>query len=290
MIARPPLHIACYGSAGARKTTFFATMPKPLVVAHFDAHGKDMPYWRLGRPQELEKGPHKGLMRRVLAFDSDETVCRIEYYHDPIVDNPKAAARFLDRLNRLPGEIEAGEVATFCFETVTSSMLSTRKMYQYDLDASAKDPRKWYGGSVDVLEEILLIQLPALACNVCVGLHVSKTKVEAEGTMLRAPLLPGRLMDSFASQWPEIYRAYVTVAEGGERAWLLQTTADERFEAASQIRAPDPCWPRYGKLWETWDQEHAAVAEKAAKTRKGKGKETETAAEAPHGAPPEFAS
>src|SRR5215467_3100348 len=198
---RPDLHIACYGGPGARKSTFFSSMPKPIVV------------------------------------------------------QPKAATAFLERLNRLPKEIDRRECATFCFETVTSSSLKARKMYQYDLEPDNKDPRKWYGGAVDILEEVLLIQLPGLHCNVCVGLHVSKIKVEAEGSLVRAPLLPGRLLESFASQWPEIYRAYIDRdKKTGERTGWLQTLSDEKWEATTQIEAPDPCDQIYKALWKNWDR------------------------------------
>lgn len=200
--------------------------------------------------EEVERVARKGPARIV---EPGEDLVRIEYYHDPIVEKPKAAARFLDRMSALVKEVKEGRVGTFCFETVSSSMLTTRKMYQYDLEAGARDPRKWYGGSVDVLEEILMIQMPALHCNVCVGLHVSQTKVEAEGTMVRAPLLPGRLMGQFASQWPELYRIYVDRDDTGAKIRCVQTDGDERYEAATQIGAPDGCRPTYKALWEEWD-------------------------------------
>jgi hypothetical protein len=260
---RPALHIACYGGAGARKSTFFATMPTPIVVACFDAIGKDIPYQELGQVQAPVTNKY-GIATRQVLSPKHERLAAIEYYHDPLVDNPQAAAAFLERLNSLHKEVERGDVGTFCLETVTSSSLTTRKMYQYDLIPGARDPRKWYGGAVDTLEEILMVQLPALPCNVCVGLHMSKTKVESEQTkesgavvLVRAPLLPGRLMDSFSAQWPEIYRAYIGRDDDGKKVGLLQTRTDERYEAASQIRAPDPCVGSYAALWETWDRRQA---------------------------------
>jgi BarA-like signal transduction histidine kinase len=268
---RPPLHIACYGGAGARKSTFFATMPQPIVVGCFDAVGKDTPYWDLGEVQPpLVK---KGLTYRQVLGPKGELVARIEYYHDPLIESPTAAALFMERVNRLGDEAKAGDLATFCLETVTSSSLTTRKMYQYDLLPGARDPRKWYGGAVDILEEILMVQLPALTCNVAIGLHMSKTKVESEQTkesgavqLVRAPLLPGRLMESFSTQWPEIYRAYIGRDEEGKKIGLLQTRTDERYEAASQIRAPDPCLGTYAALWEPWDRRQARRRERAAKS------------------------
>jgi len=252
--SRPNLHIACYGGPGARKSTFFSTMPQPIVVAHFDAIGKDLPYWKLGKVGDIQRDKRGTEFREIVAPDG-RLAAKIEYYTDPIVDAPKSAAAFLERLNRLSKEVERGECRTFCFETVTSSALKTRKMYQYDLDPDNRDPRRWYGGAVDVLEEVLLIQLPALQCNVCVGLHVSKEKIEAEGALVRAPLLPGRLLGSFASQWPEVYRAYIDRdKKSGERTGWLQTLSDEKWEATTQIDAPDPCDQAYTCLWVNWDK------------------------------------
>jgi len=228
-------------------------MPQPIYVAHFDAIGKDMPYWPLGKVGDMQRDKWGVDFREIVAADGS-LAARIEYYHDPIVDEPQAASLFLERLSRVATDVDKGRVRTYCFETVTSSSLKARKMHQYELNPKAKDPRKWYGGAVDVLEEILLIQLPALNCNVCVGLHVSKTKVEAEGTMVRAPYLPGRLMESFASQWPEIYRAYLERGDDGKKLGLLQTESDEYWEAASQIRAADPSYGEYKKLWRNWDK------------------------------------
>lgn len=259
---RPDIHVACYGSPGSRKSTFFSSFPQPLVVIHFDSQGKDLPFWKLGRVTRVQRDK-RGMEFREIITPKGALAAIIEYYHDPIVDEPKAATAFLERLNRVPRMVEQGKCKTLVFETVTSASLTSRKMYEYDLKAGAKDPRKWYGGAVDTLEEVLLIQLPALPCNVCVGLHVSKTKVEAEGSMVYAPFLPGRLMESFASQWPEIYRAYVDKPKG-EKIWRLQTEASEKFEAASQIGAPDPCEGHYDHLWESWDRE-SVKAKKVAK-------------------------
>jgi hypothetical protein len=251
---RPDLHVACYGGPGARKSTYFATFPQPIVVAQFDAVGKDLPYWKLGKVGPVQTGKD-GISFREIVAPNGNLAARIEYYTDLDIENPRAAHAFLERLNKLPKQVDRKECRTFCFETVTSSSLKTRKWYQYDLEPGNRDPRKWYGGAVDILEEVLLIQLPGMHCNVCVGLHESKIRVESEGGMVRAPNLPGRLMESFASQWPEIHHAYVEFdRKAGEKTWLLQTQSDEKWDAATQIDAPDPCKGHYEKLWANWDR------------------------------------
>src|SRR5262245_65611949 len=150
-VVRPPLHIACYGGAGARKSTFFATMPQPIVIACFDAVGKDTPYWELGEVQEAKK-TKLGIARRQVLNAKKQRVAVIEYYHDPLVDNPMAAAAFLERLNKLHDEVQAGDVGTFCLETVTSGNLTTRKMYPYDLIPGSEGLTKWSATATDVLE------------------------------------------------------------------------------------------------------------------------------------------
>ena len=45
------LHILLYGYTGSGKSTFAATLPKPMLVIHTDALGKDVPYLKM--PKEL---------------------------------------------------------------------------------------------------------------------------------------------------------------------------------------------------------------------------------------------
>ena len=42
------LHVMVYGDTGAGKSTFLATLPKPLYVIHFDGLGKEIPYISTG--------------------------------------------------------------------------------------------------------------------------------------------------------------------------------------------------------------------------------------------------
>ena len=97
-LVRPDLHVADYGNPGSRKSTFFATFPQPIVVGHFDAVGKDMPYWKLGTAGKLQRDPKFGYDFREIISADKLLACRIEYYHDPLVDQPRAAAAFIERL------------------------------------------------------------------------------------------------------------------------------------------------------------------------------------------------
>lgn len=45
---RTPLHVLVYGDTGAGKSTFLASLPKPIYVMFFDGLGKEAPYIRCG--------------------------------------------------------------------------------------------------------------------------------------------------------------------------------------------------------------------------------------------------
>src|SRR5262245_65490127 len=98
-VVRPPLHIACYGGAGARKSTFFATMPQPIVIACFDAIGKDTPDGELVEVQ-APKRSKLGIAKRQVLDRKKRRVAASDYYHDPLVDNPVAAAAVREWLNQ----------------------------------------------------------------------------------------------------------------------------------------------------------------------------------------------
>lgn len=164
---------------------------------------------------------------------------RVGRYDDPVIDRPEGFARFLEYLPVFLSELEAGKWASFILDSVSFASISGRKYHQYDLNEDAKDPRQWYGGAVDLLEEVLCVQLPALPCNVGVVMHVSKTKVEAEGTMVRAPLAPGRLLNMVAGAWPELYRLHVITEKDGKKFRIFQTDSDEKWQAGTTIDAPD---------------------------------------------------
>lgn len=198
-----------------------------------------------------DKKDKRGTPYQDVVDPGGKLLIRIGHYKDPIVDKPEGFSRFLDFLPVFLRQVEKGEWASLAFDSMSFAYLSGRKYHQYDLNEDSKDPRQWYGGGVDLLEEILCVQLPALPCNVGVATHVSKTKVEAEGTMVRAPMAPGRLLNMVAAAWPELYRVYVEEKEG-RKVRRLQTDNDEKWQAGTCIKAPDPCRPRFEDLWVNW--------------------------------------
>lgn len=186
---------------------------------------------------------------------------RVGHYQDANVSEPTGFSRLVDFLPVFLAEVEQkGKWASFVLDSVSAASLLGRKWHQYGLNEGAKDPRQWYGGAVDLLEEVLCCQLPGMPCNVGISMHVSKEKVESEGSMVRAPLAPGRLLNMLASQWPELYRVYSETDAEGRKVRRFQTDADEKWQAGTVIEAPDgmkvlrdeaALWERVWSGWPT---------------------------------------
>lgn len=239
-------HGILYGDAGVGKSTAMASMAsaeRPLCVALFDALGKDIPYHLRGRegvalcPDQLTD--RWGTRYREVRDSAGHLLVRIEYYHDVQYDAPEAVARFRERVNRVAREHERGNLWGFVLDSVTSAALRFRKYDQYVENVGARNTMQHYGAETDQVENMVLLHLPQLPCTVGITMHVSKTKIEAEGTMVRAPSIRGRNLEQLATQWPEIYRVWVDKDDTGAKVRRFQTENDEKWLATSVLGVPD---------------------------------------------------
>ena len=239
-------HGILYGDAGVGKSTAFASMAskeRPITVAIFDALGKDIPYHLRGRadatllPDQFED--KWGTRYREVRDSAGNLLVRIEYYHDARYDAPEAVGRFRERINRLAREYARGAMWGFILDSATSAALRFRKYDEYVENVGARNTMQHYGAETSEIENVVLLHLPQLPCTVGVAMHVSKTKVEAEGTMVRAPAVRGRNQENLATQWPEIYRVWVDKGEDGKKVRRYQTENDERWLATTVLGVPD---------------------------------------------------
>jgi hypothetical protein len=181
---------------------------------------------------------------------------QIEYYRETKVRAKKtqrAWERFQNRLNVLEEEVDFWK--TIVFDSVTFAELAARKLNQYKLNPRSREPRQWFAGSTDALEETLMMTLSALPVNVVAIAHVSDKSIEVHGVEALAPNAPGRLRKNLSSAFAEFYHMEVIADEKGNRTYQLQTRRDAQFNAATQIGAPDPCVPDYKELWSAWEGE-----------------------------------
>ncbi len=174
-------------------------------------------------------------------------VIRIEYYHSMFPTQPTAYSRFLSRM----GNFHKEEFwKTLVLDDATFMELEARKWHQYVLNPTSKDGRQWYGGSKELLEEMLMMRFSGLTQNVVVLCHIDEDKDELWGEIVRNPAMPGKLSKRLGAAYGEQYRAYVLRDEKGNATRQLQTQNDGRYAVQSQIHAPNPCFLHYDSLWE----------------------------------------
>lgn len=259
MPPRPPIHVLAYGDSGAFKSTFAASFPKPMIVFMWDPIGKEMPYLRRGVPGGIKFDDDLGVRyQEVFSKKTGSLLVRVEYYADEgwgkDFDLPTAYSSFLARLSGFSTEYAVWKTAVF--DSVTFAELAARKWHQYVLNKTAKDPRQWFGGSTDLIEEILLGRFASLPMNVVVCAHVDEDKDELHGTHVRSPKMPGqRLRKGASAGYAEFYHLTMHKDAQGNPMPVVQTKADNLWNAATQINAPTGCPPDYAALWESFDQE-----------------------------------
>lgn len=250
MADKPPLHALLYGDPGSGKSTGIATFPKPMLVLMFDPYGKETPYLKRGVPESELHADFGGTpTREVVARNGGRVIIRIEHYLDPDPSKPTAFKRFIERLTRLETDIREWDIKTIVLDSVTFCELAARKYAQYVLNPTTREPRQWFGAATDMLEEVIMIRFGALPINVGVLAHIEEDKDEVHGTMVRNPAAPGRLRKRGAAGFSELYRAYVKMADRGEREFFWQTRSDGQYNCASQVGAPDPCGQDYRLIW-----------------------------------------
>lgn len=259
----PFIHVVDYAPPGAGKSTFAATFPKPMIVLAFDPLGKEAPYLKRGLVSpEMEGDFGQALVQVVSRKDTSKLLIQVEYFHDTEVDahgvyRPVAYQQFLKRFGTIYDEVREGKWATIVVDTLTYMELAARKMYQYDVDKTSREPRRWFASATDALEEAVMCRLGGIRTNVVILAHVDQDKDEVAGHMVFNPAAPGRLRQRLGSGYPEVYHSIQKRDKDGSVSYALQTRADSRYNCSSVfLNAPDPCEPEYKALWVPWLKEN----------------------------------
>lgn len=160
-------------------------------------------------------------------------IIRIEHYQEEDAQSPTAWARFAGRWTRFRADGEVNQYNTIVVDSVSSMELVARKYHQYVLNPSSRDPRQWWNGATDALEEMLWINLGALRKHVVVVAHVDEKKNDVSGEIVWNPAAPGRLSKKLPAGYAELWHAYVQ-RKGTEREYVIQTSPDGRYHASTQ--------------------------------------------------------
>lgn len=253
-----PAHFLLYGESGTGGSTGAATFPKPMLVFFFDPFGKDVPYLKRGAPSELLEDDLQTPIRQVLS-PKGRLLIQVEYFQDDytvdergrLIDGRVGAyARFLRRMARFNRD-EYPQWRTVVFDSVTFMGLAARKMHQFSLNPNAKDPRQWYGGEKETMEEMLMIRCGSLPMNTVIRMHVEVDKDEVTGQLFRSPAAVGKLGRALPSGYSEVYRTFTTYdSQTKQNSYWWQTASDAQWQAQTHINAPNPCPQDYRALWE----------------------------------------
>ncbi len=171
--------------------------------------------------------------------NDSKLLIRIENYCDPDPQAPTGYLRFLNRMLSVQGTA-ASQWGSIVIDMVTSMEIMARKYHQYVLNPATREPRQWWSGTTDSLEENLYVRCGSLRTNVCVLAHVDKDKGQVGGGVVTVPQAPGRLRSGLPGGFGELYYAYVKRDDTGVLQYCMQTHNDGVFAASTQIDAPDP--------------------------------------------------
>lgn len=214
----------------------------------WDPYGKDTPYLSRGDVKP-SVNPDGTRVHEVVSRKDGRLLFRLEYYLDKDALKPQAYQNFLNRLTTLELDMVGWGLKTVILDSVTFMELMARKLSQYKLNPSSREPRQWFAFSTDTLEEILMIRFGSLPINVVALAHIDDQKVSSHGTNVFSIAAPGRLSRRGPGAYSEVYRAYVAMTPDGTREHLWQTRADSMYTASSQVGAPDPCPQDYSAIW-----------------------------------------
>lgn len=257
MTAHRPIHVISYGDAGNGKSTFAATFPKPMLVQMFDPWGKEHAYTRHGtveRVQEVVDERGNTIDVTNVRSPKGKLRIRIEHYLSTDPEQPIAYRNFRSYIGTLADRIRDWGIQTLVTDSVTFMEMAKRKEEQYLLNPTSKsgakaDGRQWYASSMNALEDHLMIRMAGYPINVVVIAHINETKDENSGRVLYHPAAPGQLSKKMPAGYSELYRSHVIRDVNGDRQYVLQTQADNIYNAGSSIPAPDNCENTYEALW-----------------------------------------
>lgn len=244
-------HWLIYGDPGSGKSSGAATFPKPMHVCMFDGFGKETPYlqWPDGRPRgtltEIAVDRDGTPYLDVASLKDGRLLIRIAYFLDADPENPEAWQRFRLYMH----SFDPTQWATVVGDSLTNAELFARKRDEYVTNRGAKEPRQHWNASMHDLEEMFYMRWAAFPTNVVILAHIEEKQDQVHGHMIFNPDAPGKLHKRFPANYSELYRAHVERdPTTKERRYLWQTRSDGRYNATTQINAPDPTAQDYRLL------------------------------------------
>jgi hypothetical protein len=215
--------VLVYGEPGGGKTVFSTGFPGPIL--YFDFDNKVSSAARFYR-NDLER------LKQIEVVQLGSTL-----HESPINELQK-------RVNELARMQKAGEYPykTLVIDSITtfssaclSHIVQTNPGIKRVITAQGQQPGMQDFGILKREFQRLIPGLLTLEMNVVMLGHISITKDEFSGELIRGVLMDGSFAEQLPIYFEEVYRAYVTEVQGGKREFFAQTQSDGKFKCRSQI-------------------------------------------------------
>jgi len=240
------IHLLLYGDTGTQKTRLARTFPTPMVVKAFDTWGKMRPFLSMGATTRYVRELDDIEIADVTAPDGS-LLYRVEMYRDINESEPYGYQAFQSNMAQFHEEY--ADWRTCVVDNLTSLEYAARcdSMYRKNVSSGGTEMhgKKHYAESAEACQRIGH-RLPGLPMNTILIAHTKTEQDEVGGTLVFNPGAPGQQSWRVPSGFDELYRAY-TDNNGNP---MLQTQRDAKYNASTQIPAPNPCpATHYDELW-----------------------------------------
>lgn len=225
------LKVLAFGKSGTGKTCFAAGFPTPMLILDFDGKANSAAAFFKNDPERL----------------SGITVESL-----PPKDDGSSEARFMEIIEMLSAQQRAGklEYATIVVDSLTtmSSMLlrhivKTNPGIKRPVSKQGLQPCMQDYGILKREFARLIPGLISLEANVVMLGHISITKDENTGEIIRGVALDGSFGQELPIYFEEVYHTYVK-----DGKYMAQTQADFRFMCRTQRGLPKEIELNYNNL------------------------------------------
>lgn len=229
--------VLVYGEPGGGKTVFAAGFPGRIIYFDFDNKVSSAARFYRGNAELLS--------------NIDVVTLSPTLHESPINELQKRVAELsaMQKKGEYPYKTLVIDSLTTMSSACLAHIVQTNPGIKRVLTAQGQQPGMQDFGILKREFQRLIPGLLTLDMNVIMLGHISITKDELTGELIRGVLMDGSFADQLPIYFEEVYRAYVTEVQGGKREFFAQTQSDGKFKCRSQIPGLPPVIPlHYNEL------------------------------------------